>query len=116
MPGRKDRGAGARRRRQQPPQPAEKPGYPAEIALARNAAELEARIVKSHRQAVAHKLTADRFAAQKAAVLKVADELIEAGEINREAFESLMQKELEDLGVVEAGLVDEVDDDGEDSQ
>lgn len=115
LPKRKKRPANERRRTR-PPASENKPSYPVEVSLAANVAELEARITKSNQQSRTYKLAADMFTAQKDALMKVVSELADAGEIDREAFDSIVQKELEDLGIVEVEIGAGEDDDEEDGE
>jgi hypothetical protein len=102
------------RRRTKPPTPEEKPDYPAAIALARNVAEIQSRIGQSKRQETAHKLESARLEAQREALMKVTEELAEAGEFDMDTFRSILLRELEDVGIVASlSAEDEEDDDQE---
>jgi len=100
------------RRRKQPPKDKEKlSGGQAEIALARNVAELESRILRANRTALSLKITIGRLESQKEMLEKIAGELAESGAFDLDAFKILVQKELEDAGVIEPSA--EEDDDEE---
>ena len=102
--------ASDRRRKQAPKTEAKQPGSPAEIALARNVAELEARITQGRRTALALRITMGRLEAQKETLLKFARDMAETGAFDMAVFEEIRQRELEDAGVVEASAEEEADD------
>lgn len=94
------------RRRIRPPKLEDKPDCLTAVVLARNIAEIQARAGQSKRQELAHQLEWARLEDQKQALMKVVEELAEAGEFDIAMFRSILLRELEDAGVVDLSLAE----------